>query len=229
MRYVKCKVVIDEEFGDSGILPNIFKNWTNYSPAVAVRALNHDLIEHGCRETGTFHQEIAALGSYLFTRLLSGNVPTAFWSNERLAAFNLTRTWRESTVSGLPTAPKVIILDSYDHATLDSFFREMRPEVNKEWEQSFDEEFGGEDEEGEIPVCPYTTDENWPKMVGWMKYGYARARRRYNSPYMAYKLFQSIGNEIEKFWPLVSENIGETFTIALDIENGEARILKEFY
>jgi hypothetical protein len=224
MRYVKFKVVSDDDFGGSGILPNIFKNWPNYSPAIAVSALAHDLLEHGCRETGMFHQEVAASGGYFFTRLLEGYVSNSL-PMEVNAASGFAQSWWDSIVKEIPEAPKVIILDKSSHQEIEEFCQSMKPWLLKEWEDVSEEMYLIEDEG--IPECPYLTIENWPKVIGWLKYGYARAKRRYNNnSWVAYQLYKNIEKVIQDNWSRLEEytDMSVEFTLCLDIENGEASI-----
>lgn len=225
MRFVKFKVVSDDESGSFGVLPNIFQNWPNYSPSIAVSNLGHDLVEHGTRETGAFHQEVAATGSYLFTRLLSGNVsvPRNLWAN--YASSNKASEWKVSTIDYLPPAPKVLILDKETNDMLDSFIAKMKPELEKEWISEYDTWNMAPDEK--IPPCPYTTAEVWPDMVGWLKFGYARASQRYKgNSWIAYMLYKNIEKTIFDNWNRLEQYGGteQEFTLALDKESGQVEL-----
>jgi len=230
MRYVRFQVVDDEDYGDYGILPDIFRNWTNYSPAIAVNALGHDLVEHGAREYGAFHQEVAAIGGYLFTRLFSGHAQNSFWTPRQLAASDMARTWNESTEEGLPDPPKVIILDKYHNEVLDEFFNGFREAIVAEWESNAADFAIDEDEE--LPVCPYATEENWPKFLGWLKYGYSRAYRRFKGDdSVAYRTYTNINQVISRYWEDLKmyADTGTKFTLAIDYSTGDVELRGGFF
>lgn len=224
MRYVKFQVVSDNEFGGVGILPNIFLNWDNYSPSIARNNLGHDLIEHGCRETGAFYQEVAATGSFMFGRVLSGMSRSSLSPHSRIVS-NFHRDWQDSRGTLLPPTPKVLILDKETNEMLDKVFEGMRDEAIRVWESETSGTFDDEDEDRD---CPYTTDENWPKVLGWLKFGYARAKQRYKEDYIAYQLVNNIDKVIENEWPMLEQyqDTGKEFSLAIDIENGTAELVR---
>jgi hypothetical protein len=217
-RHVKFQVVTDQETGECGILPNIFRSWSNYSPAIGVGGLGHDLLEHGTRETGAFHQEVAAHGGYGFIRLLSGHLDH-YGNNAYNVTIGFARSWRDSTYAGIADPPKMIILSKIEHEQIDNLFAEARVHAINEWaaeQWSLD---------GIVPECPYTDIENWSKIIQWFKYGFARAKKRFKgNSYAAWKTFGKIGDVIDKNWDNLVEHAdtGREFTLVIDYDNGDA-------
>jgi hypothetical protein len=219
MRYVQFQVVEDENHGGAGILPNIHRNWINYSPSVGVAGLAHDILEHGSNETGAFHEEIAAHGSWFFVRLLTGHVDV--WSScESVAASGMAEQWAESRTDYIPEPPKVFFLSPDENDMLDEFL----PKVRRELAKQYSKEYSDFDLE---PKCPYTTNETWPKMVNWYKYGYARAKRRYRgNDDIAYLLFRNVTKTIENNWEELKQycDSGRKFTLVLDLDYGDVEL-----
>lgn len=223
MRFVKFRVVEDENFGDAGILPDIHQNWVNFNPAVSVRSLAHDVIEHGTLETGAFHEEIAAHGSYFFVRLLTGHVDSQiFLPHEQIAASGMSDQWKESSLDYIPELPYRYTLDSDVEEMLDEFLPRLRAALAREWSQCLEsKEYDTERR------CPYTTNETWPRMVEWYKYGYARAYRSFRGDDdIAYRLFRNVSELMEEKWPeLVSyENSDREFVLAMNYRTGDAEL-----
>ena len=105
----------------------------------------------------------------------------------------------------------------------DDFVSELRPVVSALWASASDDLYLDD----EVTECPYTTDENWPKFVGWLRYGYARAYRRFDGDdYLAYRMFKNINDTIKRNWDELAQysESGRVFTLALDKTDGSVEL-----
>jgi len=96
----------------------------------------------------------------------------------------------------------------------------IRRELAREWSQNLDEY-------DEDRKCPYTSNEVWPRMVNWYKYGYARAKRRYRGDDdIAYLLYKNVGETMSEYWPELENycDTGRKFTMVLDLDNGDVTL-----
>lgn len=223
MRYIKLTIQTDDESGEVGYFPNIHRNWTNYIPFRAGRTLAHDLLEHGTRELGGIDQEFAALGSYCFVR----NFGTVYDGQllrtpEQALASGISHQYTESSRE-IQNAPKTYGLSNEDQECFDRFIPDFRLALVADWkEENEDDDFD----------CAFLDDQIWDKLVDWMKYGFVRAKRRYdNNWWMAWTLFQRVEELLDKTFKHVQDyaDSGITFTLALDIENGWAEMMDSPY
>lgn len=217
VRWVKCLVVTDDERGGVGFVPNIFRTWPNYMPSSGF-GFAHDLLEHGTKETGTFAQEIAAHGGYLFVRQF-GRYQNVRDVAETLAS-GMAFQWNETTSEFIPEAPKVKLTRS-EVRKIRQFAKNYRRKLTKDWRD--------EDSFGDEPnPCPYTGHHEWSRLVGWLMYGFARAKRRYkNEPGTAFALFQSIESVTEKGIKRLEHlaDSGVEISLRLDLENGYCSLI----
>lgn len=80
-------------------------------------------------------------------------------------------------------------------------------------------------DERTLEDIPEEDDETWARICGWVKFGYARAHRRFKGEsYIAYSLFRSIEEEFKSYFETLKQyaDTGMEFSIALDYENGHA-------
>jgi len=215
-------MVEDDNFGGFGPMPRMFKNWSNYAPALFGA---HDVLEHGANETGGFDDEMAAQGGALFVRDF-GNVypPHPFgWSYEKILSGGLARQYEESTHE-VRTPPVIYGLTSHEIEQIEEFAVGYRAGMIQDWKDYMLENYEDED----FPACPFEDDETWNRILGWVKYGFLRAKRRFdNNQWMAWTLFQKLDKLIKATPELFSETY-ETLTLVLDYENAHAEIRHEW-
>lgn len=228
MRHVKLIVEEDYESGIVGLVPKIYKDWTNYMPSSSF-GLAHDLLEHSGKQTGAIDEEFAAHGAYLFVRDFgkhySGNINTNL-------ATGISRQFTESTIDIRP-APKAYGLSIEDSNRLDAFLSLHSSAVERDWISDYAPSVMY-DEDDEAPTCPFSDDETWERICGWIRSGYARAKRRFkNDKGTAYFLFQNIQNVVEKELPSwqITEcvNTDVEFTLSMDYESGWVEVRKPYW
>lgn len=220
MRHVKFTIHEDADYGIVGAIPNIFRGWSNYLPAID---LAHDLLEHGTKETGAFDEEMAALGGFLFVRNFGNSRPHIFSVAQNLAGSSGT-SYQESTIEGVRPAPRAYGLSRKEISRLEYFSIEFRDESIENWNDEILSGYEANDESA--PDCPFEDDETWARILGWIKYGYARAKRRFhNDMDSAWATFEAVEKAC-KIIPDLSnyEGTGVEITMAIDYRNGWAEI-----
>jgi hypothetical protein len=223
MRYFKFTMQSNDD-GFEGLVPNIHRNWPNYNPSDGF-AVAHDIMEHGTKETGAFDEEMAAHGGYLFVRRFGTFIPNMLFTTERALAGGMGRQYQESTIGYIREPKKAYGLTKQEIKDIEFFATKYRKELCKDWKLEINEYEDEDEDEGNIP-CPFDSDEDWDKLVGWMKYGYARAKRRWKDDGLAYALFQSIERELirEAHTLKIYLDSNMEFTLCLDAENGVAKV-----
>lgn len=222
MRYIRFTVQEDEEHGGCGPVPFMFSNWTNFSPALFNA---HDILEHGTQETGAFDEELAAHGGYLFVRNFGTVYPSNNYTTEQSLSSGLARQYQEST-SEVREPRKFYGLTKLEIEQIESFAVGYREGMVKDWKDEIDY-----DEDYNEP-CPFEDEVIWTRLVGWLKYGYARAKRRYKNDWgMAWALFENLDKLLTSQRAFLEQyaDTGAVLTLALDYDNGYARLLEPRY
>lgn len=219
MRHVKFTMVSNREMGGEGIVPNIFKNWSNYMPTGDF-GIGHDLIEHSTKENGFVWQELVAFGAILYVRnwgiyirnngIFKGDAIT---EQAKALAWEMPNVFRDSeTEIEFPEMPKYK-LTREEKQKLRYFMHTFRTEANK----AFDSE-----EETELDA------ETFDKIENVIGYGFAKAKKRYSQHdvYNVFHMKELIQNEVKRRWNTLCEytDSGVEFTLSYDIANGHCEI-----
>lgn len=218
MRYVKFKIETDEEFtGETGIVPNIHRQWVGYIPTTP-DGLAHDLLEHSTHERGNFDEEMAAFGGMLFVRNFGAYRTVVFYSYAQVLAWDVVNAWRDNNT--LRNAPKYRLTKA-ENVKIQSLLTEVRPLVIESYKSELEYELD-EDE-----PSYFEDDTTWQRVCDWISYGFARAKRRFKGDGgTAYALFKSIARAFKREWESLKmfADSGREFTLMLDYDNGWAQL-----
>jgi hypothetical protein len=216
MRKVRLTAKEDFENGFVGLVPDIFKDWENYTPVGGFGAgLAHDLMEHGTKETGAVYQELKALGAFLYVRGF-GDYVTQYFNEELFGLSNFDENLiSQTTDEVLPDVPRFSFPSEY-RERMNEYLTELRKAI-------FSEKFAAD------AISNYGYDEEMPEFVNyyrknfdiiakWLEYGFASTYRRYKGEYV-WNTFQAISKTVNEFrkksyyddTPKFQE--GETFTL----------------
>ena len=225
IRYIRCTVEEDDNFEGLGLRPGIFKNWSNFSPALCGA---HDLLEHGNKETGCFDEELAAHGGFMFVKNFSTVFPDLTNTPEKLLSGGMTQQYTESTTLGIRTPPKFYGLNTEDIKDIESFCEGYRDGLIEDWESEADNLMNLQDDDGETIPCPFVDDEVWSRCLGWIKYGFGRTKRRFDGDKAsAFVLHERLDKVIKDTKKELSYE-GQMFTIKIDYRNCWAEIEEHY-
>lgn len=233
MNKIRFEVLTDDESGESGIMPCIFMNkgWYSYKPT---QMPGHDLIEHCKRdETGEVYQEIRAIGAYLFVEDFGFNYAQRFWKDSHRATV-MGKTFLDDLANiisdvlelgdipnDLPEAPHAK-LSKGEKDKFKLMLHAFRTKVEGELEEGFESDY--ED-------TATFANENMDKIFGWLKFGFANAKRKYKGEnYWAQDMKERINNTISTAWNTLRQyaDTGEVFTLEYDLENYHCQITNKF-
>lgn len=224
MRHVKFTVETKE--GAEGIIPNIFKNWASYFPTTGY-AIGHDLIDHTTKETGEVWQEFRALGAHLFVcdfGKFDKGENSRYKSHIKRKAYDLSSDFTFTIDQGfeylgkidLPT-PRKVKLTKGEEMKFKFFFHHL----------SFELQRMGEYSESAVNFW----NENKDVLIGWMRVGFANAKRRYNGDAnMAFYMKDVLKQLVERKMRELSNyaDTGEEFTLSFDVSDGYATISHKY-
>lgn len=220
MRYIKFKMETDQEMtGEVGIVANIHRQWENYIPTQPY-GLGHDLLDHASNERGYFYQEMAALGSSIFRNAFGDHLPNLVLKYSEAVASDIVSSYRDN--QDIIDAPK-FTLSQKDTNKLDKLLAEIRPEAVK----YFESEYGYEMEHDSEYTNVMQSDETWSQVCGWIKYGFARAKRRFKGDaWGMYYLRNRIERVVKNQWASLIEwaDSGREFTLVLEYGSGYVEV-----
>lgn len=217
----------------AGIVLDAFSRWENYNPTFGA-GLGHDIIEHDLKnETGAFDEELAAHGAVLFTTEFLSAIPYPTWGTPalNLASGMASFQFQESTVDHIRTPPKARGVDRYEVRQLKEFAFEYIQAMIKEWKNERSNCYDCDETEGNgecVCVNPFEGKDAFRRIYGWLKFGYARAKRKYKDrPCLAFALKNEIDEVTKRESAALAEYVdsGVEFKMRLDLENCEVKII----
>jgi hypothetical protein len=228
IRIVKMKVVTDDDSGMVGFVPEEFEGWSNYRPSAGL-GFGHDVIEHLGKQTGAFDEELAAHGGILFTtNFLLSQPSSPIYTPAQSLASGMPYQFKESTVDHIREAPKRAPISWNEYREIREFAAEYVRAMRKEW----DDENKYQHQMCEPGNCecdpnPFKGREARKRILGWLAYGYARAKREYkDNRWQALALKHEIDTVTGRAIQHYSEyaDSGAIFTMRLDLEECEVKI-----
>lgn len=252
IRVIKMQIVTDDDSGMAGFVPEMWQNWSNYRPSFGL-GFGHDVIEHGLmKQTGAFDEEVAAHGAILFTTDFLGYMSgSMFYTPAEGLASGMSSQFRESTVGYIRTPPKHYGVTWEERRKVVEFAYEYVGHMAKEWHleaSNWTNEDCTKDAVCENSPCgdslickgdcqpacecdecnnPFVGREAFRLILGWMLYGYSRAKAAYKGEsWSAFMLKKAVETESEKAMKNFSEYAGSgaIFTMRLNLNSEEVTI-----
>ncbi len=210
MRFPKTVqlVVIEDEFGNTGLAPKGTDATGGYLAITNGRTLGHDLVEHvnGPQHIGGIQDELEALGAFWYVRLEHGHEASRY-SNDKVLSFDLETVFRDWFNAGAREN-----LHRFQHTIFDH-------EQAEAWEYSLDflrraipQEFDSDEQ-----PTPQQINYFCVSALECLAIGYNKAQHLYGSQWQAWRLFEAVSECMPKgeFYQ------GQTFRLTFGYEFGE--------
>lgn len=204
---------IDDDYGSFGWRPK----WQPTFNALRGIAVAHDCLEHFPNDDASVEAELQALGASWFIRGETGYFFDYGWGDRdpvRNIAAEISQLVEETLNAGqlLPEPPSARPLDAGVERMLKRVAAAGIDDAQTEWRHR------GTDE-------PFPADWNVRSVLGWLRLGYRKAKRRYRhiSQYQVKEVFWQIEKGADRLLREVEGTEGLTMIVSVNLRRGTVK------